>query len=57
MSHLHGQQSAMPPDKRAGVVRLTVSNVPSYLQLEEFRGQFSNCEGIVNALVDKDGDG
>ena len=38
-------------------VRMLVSNVPSYMKGEEFRGQFQNCEGVVRAVIEKDDSG
>ena len=36
------------------VFRLQVLNVPSYLQPDEFKSQFANCEGLVSASFAKD---
>lgn len=61
VSHMQRQQHVAPAravqDDRAVVFRLSVLNVPSYLQQEEFRGQFSNCNGIRDAIVKKDANG
>jgi hypothetical protein len=58
MQHGGSQPVVMPfrGDSKQ-VFRLQVVNIPSYLQPEEFRGQFSNFDGVINAAVAKDESG
>jgi hypothetical protein len=59
MQSAHMQMHAGVPlrEGQPAVFRVQVVNIPSYLQPEEFRAQFINCDGVLNASVAKDESG